>query len=129
MFDVTLFGLDAGRHHQVNLCWHVLNVLLLFLILNRVTSHPRPIGNCGRPVFPASLERRIGGLDLRTKKPAQHFFLAADADDVYPICRAAGMAALCDDPGDFCDRVDGQADGRDPAVCPDPARHLAAETT
>ncbi len=38
MLDVQLFGLDAPGHHRMNLIFHVLNVLLLFSILNRLTG-------------------------------------------------------------------------------------------
>ena len=38
MLDVQLFGLDAGRHHLTSLLLHILNVVLLFLLLNRMTG-------------------------------------------------------------------------------------------
>ncbi|HTZ38683.1 MAG TPA: tetratricopeptide repeat protein, partial [Syntrophales bacterium] len=38
MLDVELFGLDAGRHHQVNLLLHILNCLILFIVLQRMTG-------------------------------------------------------------------------------------------
>ena len=38
MFDYQLFGLDAGRHHLINLIFHAINTLLLFLLLKRVTG-------------------------------------------------------------------------------------------
>jgi protein O-mannosyl-transferase len=37
MLDYRLFGLKAGGYHLVNLLFHVLNTLLLFYILNRMT--------------------------------------------------------------------------------------------
>ncbi len=37
MCDVELFGLDAGAHHGVNLLFHLLNVLLLYVLLLRAT--------------------------------------------------------------------------------------------
>ncbi len=36
--DCSLFGLDASRHHQMNLLFHIINVLLLFLVLSRYTG-------------------------------------------------------------------------------------------
>ena len=33
-----LFGLDAGRHHLVNLLFHMANTLLLFVVLGRMTG-------------------------------------------------------------------------------------------
>ena len=41
MTDVQLFGLDAGRHHLTSLCFHIVNTILLFLILNRMTGTRR----------------------------------------------------------------------------------------
>ncbi len=37
--DCQLFYLNAGRHHDVNLLFHVLNVLLLFWVLLRATGY------------------------------------------------------------------------------------------
>ena len=37
--DVQMFGLDAARHHEVNLLFHVLNVVLLFWVLERATGY------------------------------------------------------------------------------------------
>jgi len=36
--DCQLFGLDAGDHHLISLLIHVLNVVLLFLLLNEATG-------------------------------------------------------------------------------------------
>ena len=38
MLDCTLFGLDPGRHHLVNLGFHVANTLLLFRVLRQITG-------------------------------------------------------------------------------------------
>ena len=38
MLDVELFGLKAGRHHLMNVFFHIVNTLLLFLILHRMTG-------------------------------------------------------------------------------------------
>ena len=38
MLDAQLFGLKAGGHHLTNLIFHVLNTLLLFLLLKRMTG-------------------------------------------------------------------------------------------
>ncbi|MDD5167212.1 MAG: tetratricopeptide repeat protein, partial [Syntrophales bacterium] len=37
MMDVSLFGLNPGPHHLVNLLFHIMNSLLLFMVLNRMT--------------------------------------------------------------------------------------------
>lgn len=49
MLDVSLFGPNAGMHHAVNLVLHVLNALLLFGLLHRMT------GVLGRSAFVAAL--------------------------------------------------------------------------
>jgi Flp pilus assembly protein TadD len=38
MIDVSLFGLDPGPHHLVNVGFHLANVLLLFTVLRRMTG-------------------------------------------------------------------------------------------
>ena len=38
MLDVQLYGMNAGGHHLTNVIFHILNSLLLFLLLNRMTS-------------------------------------------------------------------------------------------
>ena len=38
MLDCELYGLNAGWHHVTNLLFHIVNTLLLFLILNRMTG-------------------------------------------------------------------------------------------
>lgn len=38
MMDIELFGMNPGMHHLINLIFHTLNVLLLFLILQYMTD-------------------------------------------------------------------------------------------
>ena len=38
--DVSLFGLEAGRHHLVNVLLHAVNAVLVFLWLARLTTRP-----------------------------------------------------------------------------------------
>ncbi|HEV2045514.1 MAG TPA: tetratricopeptide repeat protein [Chthoniobacterales bacterium] len=40
MLDCQLFGLKAGGHHFTNVLLHTIAVVLLFLVLNRMTSGP-----------------------------------------------------------------------------------------
>jgi tetratricopeptide (TPR) repeat protein len=40
MVDVQVFGLNAGAHHTVNLVLHVVNTLLLFVVLWRMSGAP-----------------------------------------------------------------------------------------
>jgi Flp pilus assembly protein TadD len=49
MLDVSLFGLDAGKHHLTSLVLHTANAVLLFLLLVRMTGAP------WRSAFAASL--------------------------------------------------------------------------
>lgn len=42
MLDVELFGLEAGGHHLVNVFFHLVSVILLFLLLSRTTQQPYP---------------------------------------------------------------------------------------
>lgn len=38
--DVSLFGMNAGMHHVVNVLYHIANSLLLFLVWHRLTGAP-----------------------------------------------------------------------------------------
>ena len=38
MLDVQLFGLKPGGHHITNLVFHIINSILLFLLLRRLTG-------------------------------------------------------------------------------------------
>jgi tetratricopeptide (TPR) repeat protein len=38
MLDIDLFGVNAGRMHQVNVFFHIAGALLLFLVLDRMTG-------------------------------------------------------------------------------------------
>ncbi len=37
-FDATLFGANAGGHHAVNVIFHILNSILLFVVVNKLTK-------------------------------------------------------------------------------------------
>ena len=47
--DISLFGLNSGAHHVVNLCIHLASTLLVFLVLRRMT------GSIGASAFVAAL--------------------------------------------------------------------------
>jgi tetratricopeptide (TPR) repeat protein len=38
MLDVSLYGMDAGRHHLSNVFFHIISTMLLFLAFNRMTG-------------------------------------------------------------------------------------------
>ena len=40
MLDVQLFGLNAGAHHLMSVLFHIVNSILLFLVLKRMTGLP-----------------------------------------------------------------------------------------
>ncbi|MBU2551744.1 MAG: tetratricopeptide repeat protein [Proteobacteria bacterium] len=42
MFDIQLFGLDAGEHHLINLLFHLINTILLLFLLTGMTRQPWP---------------------------------------------------------------------------------------
>lgn len=42
MLDCHLFGVNPGPHHLVSVGWHILNTLLLFGVLVRMTEQPWP---------------------------------------------------------------------------------------
>src|SRR5678815_710504 len=42
MLDSQLFGVKPGPHHWMNLLFHALNVVLLFLVLTRMTGASWP---------------------------------------------------------------------------------------
>ena len=44
MIDVEIYGLDPGGHHGTSLFFHILNTVLLFLILTRMTGAPGKSG-------------------------------------------------------------------------------------
>lgn len=48
MLDIELYGLNSGMHHSTNLIFHILNSLLLFFVLHRMT------GTIWRSVFVAA---------------------------------------------------------------------------
>ncbi len=78
MLDVQWFGLDAGRHHQVNLLFHILNTLILFIVLQRMTGALWKSGICRSPLRPASPARGVGRLGLGTERSAQRVLFSAD---------------------------------------------------
>lgn len=50
MLDTQLFGLDAGKHHGMNMAIHTANALLLFLALSHMTGSPLASG-CAALIF------------------------------------------------------------------------------
>ncbi len=41
LLDVSLFGMDAGRHHLVNVFFHLANTILLYVAFRRMTRNER----------------------------------------------------------------------------------------
>jgi len=79
--DVRMFGLNPGRHHDINVLLHVLNALLLFWVLKRAT------GYTGRSfmvaalfaVHPLQVENVVWISERKTLLSAVFFLLALDA--------------------------------------------------
>lgn len=49
MLDIELYGMNAGRHHLINVLFHIINTLLLFLVFRKMT------GDLGQSSFVAAL--------------------------------------------------------------------------
>ena len=100
MLDCQLFGLNAGRHHIVNLLFHIANTLLLFGILKKMTGRMWPSAFVAALFALHPLECRICRLDIGAQKCSKRLFLAADYSGLYPICEKSRVCKLsaCD----FC---------------------------
>ncbi len=72
MADVTFLGLGAGEFHFTNTLLHLINTLLLFELLSRMTGDRWRSFLVGRTVRDSPAACRIGGLDLRTQRHAQY---------------------------------------------------------
>jgi len=42
MVDVELFGLNPAGHHLTNVAFHLINILLVYVLLRQTTGHPYP---------------------------------------------------------------------------------------
>ena len=104
MLDCQLYGAWAGGHHLTSILLHVASAMLLFSVLNRMTSlraDARPASGCdvaqrggGGAVRVASAPRRIRGLGGRKKRRALRLFLDAHA----VALRASWTAPACPSP-------------------------------
>ena len=97
--DIQLFGLQAGRHHEVNVLLHALNALLLFWVLKRAT------GFGGRSfmvaalfaVHPINVESVVWIAERKTLLSTLFFLLALSAYRWYarqPKLRRMAFVAL-----------------------------------
>src|SRR5947207_13935022 len=55
MLDCQLFGLNPGAHHLVNVFWHSLAAILLFILLTRMTGGPSGSGGIWPSGFVAAI--------------------------------------------------------------------------
>jgi tetratricopeptide (TPR) repeat protein len=78
MATVDLFGMDPGGHHVINLSLHLLNVLLLFLVLNGMTLSPWRSGFVAAlfAIHPLHVEP-VAWVAARTDVLSTSFFLLA----------------------------------------------------
>jgi len=97
--DVQLFQVDPGRHHEVNVVLHALDVVLLFWLLCRAT------GYAGRSfmvaalfaLHPINVENVAWVSELKTLLSTAFFFLALGAYRWYarrPLQRRMAIVAL-----------------------------------
>jgi hypothetical protein len=116
MLDCELFGNNPGRHHLVNVFFHIANTILLFLVLKAMT------GALWQPAFVAAvfaihpLHCRVGGLDKRTQGRSEYLVLAADYGCLPTVHEARRHRLVRADVCGFCTGPHGQADAGDPAV-------------
>jgi len=83
MADCKIFALNPAGHHAVSATLHAMNAVLLFLLLEKATGlRSRSLGVAAL----ASVERRDGGVDLRTKKSAEHAVFAAGCGLLRMVC-------------------------------------------
>jgi hypothetical protein len=61
--DYQLYRLEPGGHHATSLLIHVMNVLLLFVLLVRLTEAIGRSALAAALVCSSSIERGIGGVD------------------------------------------------------------------
>ncbi|HLW35216.1 MAG TPA: hypothetical protein VKS98_06115, partial [Chthoniobacterales bacterium] len=61
MLDCQVFGLNAGEHHLINVVWHTLAAVLLFVLLTRMTGNPSRAGAPSRSgiIWPSALAAAI----------------------------------------------------------------------
>src|SRR5271166_3402362 len=83
--DVQLFELNPGRHHDVNLLLHTLNVVLLFWVLQRARLRC-PQRDGGGVVCAASHQCGIRGVDCRAQEPAEHVVFPARPGRLPMVC-------------------------------------------
>jgi hypothetical protein len=94
--DVEVFGLDPARHHEINLLLHVLNVVLLFWVLERAT------GYAGRSavvaalfaLHPINVESVAWIAERKTLLSMLFFLLALGAYRWYARCPGMARYAL-----------------------------------
>ena len=88
-----LFGADPAGHHDANVLFHALNVVLLFWVLFTgdwlCGSQLRSRG----AVCAASHQRRVGSLGRGAQDTAQHVVLSARAGGLRLVCSASSLLA------------------------------------
>ncbi len=98
--DVQFFQLDAGRHHDVSLLFHALNVVLLFWMLQAATGY---VGRCAMvaalfALHPINVESVVWIAERKTLLSMMFFLLTLGAYRWYAlkprIGRYAGVALL-----------------------------------
>ncbi len=96
LLDVTLFGMDAGMHHLVNLVLHILNSLLVFDLFRRMTGKKLESGLAALlfAVHPLHVES-VAWVVERKDVLSAFFMLAAIEGYVRYVSRRALLPYAC----------------------------------
>ena len=117
MLDYQIFGLNPSGYHLMNLLFHVMNTLLLFLVLHRMTKTHLAQCLCSRSVCNTSPPYGVCRLDNRAQGCSFHFLLDAHHRSVQLLCGTSGFPKIF-----FCSSVfhpgpDGETHAGNPPFC------------
>jgi hypothetical protein len=127
MFDCQLFGSNPGWMHLINLLLHLANTLLLFAILKKNNSRRMAERICRRSLCPSSDACRIGRVDYRAQRCAEHIVSDAYIGRLCHLCQTPQPGSLSADNSAVYLRSTGKANACDRAVYTATAGLLAAE--
>lgn len=114
--DCQFFGLNADGHHLTSVLFHIVNVVLLFFLLQTATGAAGPSAMVAAAFCAASLQRGIGRLGRRAQKRAEHAVFSASDRCVWPIRSSADSRSLCGCGCAVCSGTCRQAHGDYPAL-------------
>jgi len=99
-FDISVFGMNSGMHHTVNLLLHLANTVLLFAVLRRLTGSAWPSAFVAAlfAVHPLHVESVAWVAERKDVLSALFFLLTLGAYARYverPSSQRYGLVALC----------------------------------